>query len=238
MSIVTLAELTIGVLPVFVFSSFMSLTAEFQLRSPRLPLTNVAGVLADLTLRLESAEQPHSGPVVFFVRVSGPSFEEVQTTFTEASSVSEHVLISEVGSIQRYQLVLADARPVFLDKLWFHKTFPESVVIMPDGWYIKQQFANRDELSKYREFWQSVDFSFALDRLYDSTSTDTEVIGISNKQREALLTAYEAGYFSVPQETTLDDVAEALEISRSALAERLHRAQSHLIEHFYYADLY
>lgn len=216
----------------------MGLTAEFQLRSPQLPLTNVAGAMSDLTFRLESAKQPHSGPVVFFVRVSGPSFEGMKAAFTESPSVSEHVLISEVESMRMYQLVLANARPAFLDTLWFHKTFPESVVIMPDGWRIKQQFTNRDEFSEYREFWQTLDFSFILDRLYDSTNTDAEVIAVSDKQREALLTAYKAGYFSVPQETTLDEVAEALEISRSALAERLHRAQSHLIEHFYYVDLY
>lgn len=216
----------------------MSLTAEFQLRSPRLPLTSVAGALSGLTFRLESAEQPQSGPVVFFVRVSGPSFEGVKTALAGSSSISEYVLISDVGSIRMYQLVLSDARPAFLDNLWFHKTFPESVVITSDGWRIKQQFANRDELSKYREFWQSIDFSFSLDRLYDATRSEAEVIGLSDKQREALLTAYEAGYFSVPQETTLDIVAETLEISRSALAERLHRAQSHLIEHFYYTDLY
>lgn len=216
----------------------MSLTAEFKLRSPRLPLTDVAGAMSDLTFRLESAEQPHSGPVVFFIRVTGPSFEGVDAAFTESTSVSEQFLISEVESVQMHQLVLADARPAFLDTLWFHKTFPESVTIVADGWRIKQQFANRDEFSAYQEFWQAIDFSFDLDRLYDSTSTDAELMGLSDKQREALLTAYEAGYFAVPQEASLDDIAAVLDISRSALAERLHRAQSHLIEHFYYTDLY
>ena len=232
------ATSTMGIFPVSVVSLCMSLTAEFQLRSPLLPLTNVAGALSNLTFQLESAEQPQSGPVVFFVRVSGPSFEGVKTAFAESSSISEHVLVSEVESMRMYQLVLSGARPAFLDNLWFHETFPESVVIMADGWRIKQQFANRGELSEYRGFWQSIDFSFTLDRLYDATNTDAEMIGLSDKQREAILTAYDAGYFAVPQETTLDEVAETLEISRSALAERLHRAQSHLIEHFYYTDLY
>jgi predicted DNA binding protein len=216
----------------------MSLTAEFRLQSPRLPLIDVAAAVPELTFHLESAEQPRSGPTVFFIRVTGSSFDGVDTALTESSSVEEYFLISEVGSIRMYQLVLDGPRPASLDKRMFHKTFPESVTIRPDGWRIKQQFANRDELTTYREFWRTMDFSFRLDRLYDSHSTDAELIGLSDKQREALLTAYEEGYFAVPQQTSLDDIAAALDISRSALAERLHRAEAHLIEHFFYTDLY
>lgn len=216
----------------------MSLTAEFQLQSPRLPLIDVAGAVPDLTFRLQSTEQPQSGPQVFFVRVTGSSFDGVDAALEESSSVSEYFRISEVGSIRMYQLVLTSARPAFLDDRMFHKTFPESVTITPNGWRIKQQFANRDELTTYQEFWRTKDFSFHLDRLYDSHTTDTELIGVSDKQREALLTAYEEGYFAVPQQSSMDDVAAALDISRSALAERLQRAEAHLIEHFYYADLY
>ncbi|WP_248904721.1 helix-turn-helix domain-containing protein [Halocatena marina] len=216
----------------------MGLTAEFRLQSPRLPLIDVASAVPDLTFRLESTDQPQSGPVVFFIRVTGSSFDGVDAALTDSPSVKEHVRISEIGSIRIYQVVLTGPRPEYLDKRMFYKTFPESITIASDGWYIKQQLADRNELLAYQEFWQTRGFSFRLDRLYDSHSTDTELIGISEKQREALLTAYEAGYFAVPQQTSLDNVATALKISRSALAERLHRAQAHLIEHFYYTDLY
>ncbi|MFH5801138.1 helix-turn-helix domain-containing protein [Haladaptatus sp. CMAA 1911] len=216
----------------------MSLTAEFKLQSPQLPLTDVAATAPDLRFQLESAEQPRSGPVVFFIRVTGSSFNGVETALDESASVRESVLISEISSIRMYQIISDSPRPAFLDTLWFQKTFPESVVISPDGWRVKQQFTNRDEFTAYREFWCSIGFSFHLDRLYNAQTPDSELIGLSNKQREALLTAYEKGYFAVPQQTSLDDIAEILDISRSSLAERLHRAQAHLIEHFYYADTY
>lgn len=218
----------------------MSLTAEFRLHSPRLPLIDVAEAVPDLTIRLESTEQPQTGPTVFFIRVTGPSFDGIADALTESTSVREHFLISEVESIRIYQVILTGPHPESIDNRIFYKTFPESVTITSDGWYIKQQFANRDEFISYRKFWRGMDmdFSFRLDRLYDSHSTDAELIGVSDKQREALLTAYEMGYFSVPQRVSLDDVAAALDISRSALAERLHRAETHLIEHFFYTDPY
>lgn len=216
----------------------MSLTAEYKLQSPRLPLIDVAAAVPEVTIQLESAEQPYSGPVVFFIQVRGSSFDGVDTALNESSSINKYFLISEIQSIRMYQLVLKGARPAFLDKRIFHRTFTERVTITSDGWRIKQQFANRDDLATYQKFWRTKDFSFRLDRLYDSRTTDTELIGVSHKQREALLTAYRKGYFAIPQQTSLDDIAEVLDISRSALAERLHRAEAHLIEHFYYADLY
>lgn len=61
----------------------MSLTAEFKLQSPRLPLTDVAATAPDLTFQLESAEQPRSGPVVFFIRVITLDDHEVDTNWAD-----------------------------------------------------------------------------------------------------------------------------------------------------------
>lgn len=100
----------------------------------------------------------------------------------------------------------------------------EAVTILPDGWRIKQQFADRDELIKLREAARNMDISFQLNRLYESASTDSDLIGLTDKQRVALLAAYEEGYFAVPRQASMATVAAALTISSSALTERLRRA--------------
>lgn len=53
----------------------MSLTAEFQLRSPRLPLIDVAAAMPNLTFQLENTDQSQSGSLVFYIQVTGSSFE-------------------------------------------------------------------------------------------------------------------------------------------------------------------
>lgn len=52
---------------------------------------------------------------------------------------------------------------------------------------------------------------------------------LTEPQTEALLAALEAGYFEVPKESTADEVAETLSISKSAFLERLRRGQSALV---------
>jgi predicted DNA binding protein len=48
---------------------------------------------------------------------------------------------------------------------------------------------------------------------------------LSDEQLELLETAYQMGYFKVPQEVTAEEIASELEISRSTLSERLRRVQ-------------
>lgn len=216
----------------------MALTAEFRLRHPELPLVDVAGSTPDLMFRLIDEEQTQSGPIVFTIRATGSSFQNMHTALRDSLYVEDYTLISEIGSTRTYQIIMDGPYPEELDELAFQKTVVEQLTITVDGWHIRQQFATRDEFDAIREFCRKNANSFHLERLYESTSTDAELIGLSDKQRDALIAAYEEGYFTVPQQASLDDVAATLDISRSALAERLRRAQSHLIEHFYHTDLY
>jgi len=48
---------------------------------------------------------------------------------------------------------------------------------------------------------------------------------LSDEQLEVLETAYQMGYFRVPQDVTAEEIANELDISRSTLSERLRRVQ-------------
>ena len=52
---------------------------------------------------------------------------------------------------------------------------------------------------------------------------------LSEKQRETLVTALEMGYFKIPRESTLDEIAKTLDISTNSTSERLRRAQTNLV---------
>lgn len=96
----------------------------------------------------------------------------------------------------------------------------------------KRWFADRDEFTEYCEFWRENGESFSLKRLSESPANDERppATRITDRQREAILTAYEMGYFDIPRTTNLTDVATTLGISAPSLSERLRRAHSHLIE--------
>jgi predicted DNA binding protein len=53
---------------------------------------------------------------------------------------------------------------------------------------------------------------------------------LTDSQREALLLAYERGYYDSPRTTNLSDLGEFLGISRQAVSNRLKRGTRQLIE--------
>lgn len=56
---------------------------------------------------------------------------------------------------------------------------------------------------------------------------------LTNRQLEVLVTAYRAGYFERPRETTGAEVASELDISPSTFSQHLRAAQRKLVEEFY-----
>lgn len=59
-----------------------------------------------------------------------------------------------------------------------------------------------------------------------------DAASITPKQREAVTTAVEMGYYDSPREADLGDVASALGVSRSAASQRLNAAEATLVEAF------
>jgi predicted DNA binding protein len=80
-----------------------------------------------------------------------------------------------------------------IGKLQLGQTYTESVTFLPDGWRQRQQSADRDALAAVREACSKMDLSFYLDRLYDTTTSAIYLIGLTEKQREVLLTTYQIG---------------------------------------------
>jgi predicted DNA binding protein len=105
----------------------------------------------------------------------------------------------------------------------------ERIRVTPSGWVQTTWFADRAAFDAFRAFWGRND-CFSLRRLTHDGDPEPPGDGLTDRQQEALRTAYEMGYFGIPRDASLDDVAAELGVSASSLSERLRRAQTHLIE--------
>jgi predicted DNA binding protein len=105
----------------------------------------------------------------------------------------------------------------------------ERIEVLPDGWRQTGWFAGREVFGEFSPFWQR-NAGFRLCRLTRDGEPEPPDDGLTNRQREALRTAYEPGYFEVPRRVSLQDLATELGISASSASERLRRAQTQLLE--------
>ena len=99
------------------------------------------------------------------------------------------------------------------------------------GWEVRMRMPDRDTLHQYREVCEENNLSFYLTSIYEEKeATSKAEAQLTTVQREALTTARELGYFEIPQQASLADVADQLEISPQALSERLRRGTVTLID--------
>lgn len=105
---------------------------------------------------------------------------------------------------------------------------------MDGRWTFSLLFPTRDALSQLDEFCTKHNLSLDVSCVETWDGDDLAPLGLTPDQHEALATAYEHGYFKVPREIVLDDVATEIGISHQALSERLRRGHDALIKRALY----
>lgn len=97
-------------------------------------------------------------------------------------------------------------------------------------WELRMRFNSRDALREFQSFCVENDLPFELQRLHELANPRTSSqYGLTEKQQDALVTAWKAGYFDTPRQCSLAEVADELDISQQALSDRLRRGHHSLI---------
>ena len=97
-------------------------------------------------------------------------------------------------------------------------------------WKLKVMYADRSSLSEAHEFAQDHDISFEVRAIRDLQDEPQGLYGLTADQRKTLTAAAEAGYFEIPREVSLEELADTFDVSHQALSERLRRALQALVD--------
>lgn len=216
----------------------MGLVATFTIGCDALPLVTVKQAVPDTTLGL-TLQFNHGRRPLFILTARSDSPATVEQALTDAYDVAEWTLVGQAGQTRRYQALpalsfeeqLGDQIEDLdsLEALASAEAIIEQIEVLTDGWRQTGWFASRDTFTEFSEFWQQ-NAGFSLERLTRDGEPEPPGDGLTDRQREALRTAYERGYFDIPRRASLESVASELDISASSLSERLRRAQTQLIE--------
>jgi predicted DNA binding protein len=219
-------------------SATMGLVAEFDIDCEHLPLVSVAAAVPEATLVLE-LQFNHDELPLFVLSVTDGDRDVVEEALEAAPAVGTYTVLGEAGDTRRYQAhpgrsLEAHLGPHLDDlsglrALASTEAIIQRIEVLPTGWRQSGWFAHRDAFDEFRQFWQR-NSSFRLRRLTRQNEAEPPGEGLTDRQQEALRIAYERGYFDIPREASLEDVAEELDVTASSVSERLRRAQTRLIE--------
>jgi predicted DNA binding protein len=98
-----------------------------------------------------------------------------------------------------------------------------------DNWSIQLLFHDRVAVSECHDVFGQYDFQAEVTRVAGMSDLPSTRTPLTEIQYETICKAHELGYFDVPRDITLKELAAELDISHQALSERLRRSHAALV---------
>lgn len=99
-----------------------------------------------------------------------------------------------------------------------------------DDWTFRVLFPERESVSATYEACEDYDIDLDIQRIYGlDEAPSLGGFHLTDEQFTAITVALERGYYAVPRETTLEELADRLDVSHQALSERLRRGHRALV---------
>ena len=161
---------------------------------------------------------------------------EVQATDPApvVAAIKDHPDISAYEAIHRDerravgQYQVADQG--LYELLWESSLPPEFPVVVENG---TMEFDLTTSREQFEAFSEALDARGKSYRLLSVVHTADEEPVLTERQRECLTVALRRGYFEVPRDCTLAEIAAALEVDKSSASETIRRGTARVLQQFF-----
>ncbi|MDS0299374.1 helix-turn-helix domain-containing protein [Halogeometricum sp. S1BR25-6] len=201
----------------------MSVVLEFTLPSNSFPFGRATSGDPNVRVQLERLV-PLRESRIPFLWATGEEFEQFEQHLRDSEVVKHLEAVTRLGGSVLYYVEWETDKETFLNGLSEHN----GAIMDAHGnseWSFTVRFRSHADLTRFHQFYQAHNYPVHIDRVYapDEASRTEYGFGLTPEQREALTMAVQEGYFSVPREIKLDEIADQLGISRQATSERVRR---------------
>ncbi|WP_049998634.1 helix-turn-helix domain-containing protein [Halococcus sediminicola] len=205
-----------------------SLVAEFVIDRPS--YVAILDELPNTQLIVEGMTACDSETVLITFWANGPDLATLERGLENEPSIQTIEVLSGTDADQKlYQVRLSGAATTYWGWINLGGVLL-GCTLDYEGKWIRMRFPNRDALVACRDYCADHGYSFALNSLQPTSSgVDSKPTGLTVAQDELLTAATNEGYFNVPRNTTMDNLADSFNISNQAASERLRRGISNIL---------
>ncbi|ELY87750.1 bacterio-opsin activator HTH domain-containing protein [Natrialba hulunbeirensis JCM 10989] len=206
----------------------MGFIAEIYVAHDELVLAPTIDHHPDVTIRYEY-EVETAETMTYFVSVFTDEYDHLEATMEADPTVSDPACIATFENRAIYRVRVETDRHLVPERCAERGLFVFTITSGDGGWDARVHFPNRETLAAFREYCREQGMTFRVNQLYESSASDDGTYFLTEQQHEILSMAYYAGYYDIPRGVTQDDLAEQLDITDSAVSQRLRRAVGELI---------
>ena len=201
----------------------MAVIIEITIEAEKFSLGKVTQLTPGVHVELERLV-PTGNEVMPFFWAEGENLETFERRIRNENIVEELSAVTRVGDQVLYHVVWSGAATALTDILAsVGATILEAKGNSP--WTFKLRFQDHRGVRDFHNECQAAGIDFHVQRLYtlDEQQDARYSFGLTAEQQAALVTALERGYFHVPRDTTLEEIAAELDITPQAASERVRR---------------
>ncbi len=207
----------------------MSTISEVSVAAGTFALGETIERVPEATFEVERVVAHDTDRVMPFVWASAPDRDALENAFETDPSVENVERLSDLDGEWLYRMEWVSHVQFVIHAL----TEEEATVLDAESenghWKLRLLFPDRDSLSRAYEFCQEHDIDIDVEAIYAMENERHARFGLTEEQAEALTAAFEHGYYEVPRDFSVADLAEELDISHQALSERFRRAHGNLV---------
>lgn len=208
----------------------MSVIGEFTVPTSAVAMEDTLAATPEMTVEIERVVAHQSGTLTPYFWVRGGDVDRFDAAISEDPSVSSATHLDDVddGTLYRAEW------PPDVESVGHAYLQTGATILEAKGrhqqWVLRLRFDSHEDVSTFYEHCEAHDIAFEVNRIFNPTvPKGGGQYGITPKQREALVSALEAGFYDIPQSATMTDVAETIGISQQALSKRLRRGHGNLV---------
>lgn len=204
--------------------------AEFHVDSPI--LRTALEAVPDAVATFEE-QYAHGGAISFLFWVETPDDEAFESALAGDPTVADPVTLVETADRRLYRVTLTERG---LESSTYSLKSELDIVVLDatgtsEGWSVRMRFPDQAAIAAYDEACREQGLGVEIRTKYSEDETDCRAKAqLTAPQREALDAAFDGGYFEVPRDASLQEIADELDVSRQATSERIRRGLSALLD--------
>ncbi|KKF39531.1 bacterio-opsin activator [Halorubrum saccharovorum] len=201
----------------------MATEATFTVPSDQFPLGTLFEQFPDVTVELERII-PSQDVVIPYFWVRGIVVDDIEAAFPDHPGVENIRLVDSVGDQSLLRVEWALEYDGVLSTLMETGVPLIEAVGTNEQWTFDVRGDNRRDIAAFQGRCRELDIPITLTKLHALTPIGSAAeTALTETQQEALVLAYERGYFNTPRDVTMADLGDELDISQQAVASRLRR---------------
>ena len=206
----------------------MAIEMEFTVPAEEFPLGSVFENLPGVTVELERLI-PHESLTIPYFWVRGAETREIETKFEQHAGVTDIRLIDNIDDQYLMRAEWVEEYDGLLTALSETNLTVLSAVGTVDGWRFEVRGDTQEAIAEFRNHYQQNSISIDISMVHALLPIQGDSFKLTETQREALVLAFECGYFDTPRESSLEEIAAELGITQQSLSSRLRRGHRRLI---------